>query len=57
MTYELSPGDVLHIGTAVLTVLAVEGDQIRFKLESLEGAALVVEEADFRRKLSWLELN
>jgi hypothetical protein len=57
MTYEFSPGDVLHIGTAVLTVLAVEGDQIRFKLESLEGAVLVVEEADFRRKLSWWELN
>jgi hypothetical protein len=36
MTYELSPGDFVRFGNAVtLTVLAVEGDLVRFKLESL----------------------
>ena len=31
MVYDLSPGDVLHIGDAVtLTVVAVEGNLIRF---------------------------
>jgi hypothetical protein len=40
MVYDLSPGDVVHIGDAVaLTVMAVEGDLIRFGLETLEGAS------------------
>jgi hypothetical protein len=39
MLFNLSPGEVIHIGDAVtLTVLAVEGDLIRFGLETLEGA-------------------
>jgi len=38
MVYDLSPGDVIHIGDAVtLTVLAVEGDLIRFGLETPDG--------------------
>jgi hypothetical protein len=38
MVYDLSPGDVIHIGDAVtLTVVAVEGNLIRFGLESPEG--------------------
>ena len=38
MVYDLSPGDVVHIGNAVaLTVLAVEGHLIRFGLESPDG--------------------
>ena len=40
MVYDLSPGDVVHIGNAVaLTVLAVEDDLIRFGLETPEGAS------------------
>jgi hypothetical protein len=36
MLYDVAPGDVLHIGETVkLTVLAVEGDAIRFGLEAL----------------------
>ena len=38
MVSDRSPGDVLHIGDAVtLTVVAVEGDLIRFGLESPDG--------------------
>jgi hypothetical protein len=38
MIFDLSPGDVIHIGEAVtLTVLVVEGDHIRFGLETPEG--------------------
>ena len=38
MVYDLSPGDVLHIGDAVrLTVVAVEGNLIRLGLESPDG--------------------
>jgi hypothetical protein len=38
MVYELSPGDVIHIGDALtLTVVAVEGNLIRFGLESRDG--------------------
>jgi hypothetical protein len=37
MWYDLSPGDVIHIGeTVTLTVLAVEGKLIHFGLESPE---------------------
>jgi sRNA-binding carbon storage regulator CsrA len=40
MIFDLSPGGVIHIGEAVtLTVLAVEGDLIRFGLETPEGAS------------------
>jgi hypothetical protein len=40
MVYDLSPGDALHIGDALtLTVVAVEGDLIRFGLEAPEGAS------------------
>ena len=39
MVYDLSPGDVTHIGDAVtLTVVAVEGNLVHFGLESPEGA-------------------
>ena len=39
MVYDLSPGDVVHVGGAVaLTVLAVEGDLIRFGLVTPERA-------------------
>jgi hypothetical protein len=38
MVYDLSPGDVVYIGNALaVTVLAVEGDLIRFGLESPDG--------------------
>ncbi len=38
MEYDLSPGDVLHVGEAVtLTVVAVEDDRVRFELESPDG--------------------
>jgi Global regulator protein family len=38
MIVTLSPGEVIHIGDAVtLTVLPVEGDRIRFGLETPEG--------------------
>ncbi len=41
MTFDLSPGDLLHIGDALtLTVLAVEGNLIRFGLATSEGAGL-----------------
>ena len=40
MVYDLSPGDVILIGDAVtLTVVAVEGDLIRFGLETPEGGS------------------
>jgi hypothetical protein len=39
MEYDLSPGDVIHIGGAVtLTVVAVEGNLIRFGLVTPERA-------------------
>jgi hypothetical protein len=41
MIVDLSPGDVIHIEAAfTLTVLAVEGDLIRFGLEPPEGKRL-----------------
>jgi hypothetical protein len=59
MVYDLSPGDVLHIGEAVtLTVVAVEGDLIRFGLEPPDGERPGVapdgQQAD--RYLFWLVL-
>jgi hypothetical protein len=60
MVYDLSPGDVIHIGDAVtLTVVAVEDNLIRFGLESPSGecpdATSDGQLAD--RKQSWWELN
>ena len=38
MVYDVSPGDVIHIGeTVTLTLVAVEGNLIHFGLESAEG--------------------
>jgi hypothetical protein len=60
MVYDLSPEDVLHIGDAVtLTVLAVEGDLIRFGLEPPDGerpdAGPERQQADPTQ--GWWELN
>jgi hypothetical protein len=60
MVYDLSPGDVLHIGDAVtLTVMAVEGGLVRFGLESPDDerpdAGTDWREVD--PKLRWWELN
>ena len=60
MVYDLSPGDVIHIGDAVtLTVMAVERNLIRFGLESPDGehpdADTDCREAD--PKQGWWELN
>jgi hypothetical protein len=62
MVFNLSPGDVVHIGDVVtLTVLAVEDDLIRFRLESPEGecpgAGTDCEEADLKLKWGEWELN
>ena len=62
MVYDLSPGDVIHIGdAATLTVVAVEGDLIHFELESPEadcpGTDIRCEEADLQRQQGWWELN
>jgi hypothetical protein len=38
MVFDLFPGDVIYVGDAVtLTVMAVEGNLIRFGLESPDG--------------------
>ena len=38
MVYDVSPGDVIHIGeTVTLTLVAVEGNLIHFGLEAPEG--------------------
>jgi hypothetical protein len=60
VVYDLSPGDVVRIGDVVtLTVMAVEGDLIRFGLESLEGASPDAgpdrQQADAEQR--WWELN
>jgi hypothetical protein len=56
MVYDLSPGDVIHVGDSVtLRVLAVNGDQIRLALESLDGECLHVENQ--RADQGWWELN
>jgi hypothetical protein len=65
VVYDLSPGDVVHIGNAVaLTVLAVEGDLIRFGLETPEGVTpqtgdvgMDGEGADYRHRWNGWELN
>jgi hypothetical protein len=58
MTCELSPGDDVHLGNAVtLTVLAIEGDRIRFKLEWPKGkcprVATAGEDANHKQKQPW----
>ena len=60
MVYDVSPGDVLHIGDAVtLTIVAVEGNLIRFGLESPDGECPDVgpdgQQAD--PKQGWWERN
>jgi hypothetical protein len=60
MVYDLSPGDVLHIGDVVtLSVVAVEGNLARFGLESLDeeypDAGPHCQRAD--PKQGWWELN
>jgi hypothetical protein len=37
MLFTLSPGEAIRIGAVTLTVLAVDGDLIRFGLEAAEG--------------------
>jgi Global regulator protein family len=40
MFFTLSAGEVIHIGNAItLTVLAIEGDMIRFRLDEPNGAS------------------
>ena len=60
MLYDLSPGDVMHIGeTVTLNVVAVEGNLIRFGFESPDGgcpgAGTDGQQAD--PKQGWWELN
>ncbi len=61
MVYDLSPGDVIHIGDAVtLTVMSVEDDLTRFKLspgEEYPGAGMGCEEPGLKPKESWWDLN
>jgi hypothetical protein len=62
MVYDLSPGDVLHIGDAVtLTVVAVEGNLIRFGVETpvreSPGVDKQCEEADLKGERGWWQLN
>ncbi len=61
MVTSLSPGDKIHVGDLItLTLLAVEGDLVRFGLEPSEpgdaGPEVLIEgrkESD----LNWWELN
>jgi hypothetical protein len=60
VVYDLSPGDVVHIGDAVtLTVVAVEDNLIRFGLKAPDGgcpdAGTDHQQAD--PKQGWWELN
>jgi hypothetical protein len=65
MIFNLSSGEVIHIGaTVTLTVLAVEGDLVLFRLETLEeespGAGDIdkrYDEADFKPRWNRWELN
>jgi hypothetical protein len=65
MVFNLSAGEVIHIGDAVtLTVLAVEGDLIRFGLETPERASPGAgdtgkgcEEADLKHRRNGWEWN
>jgi hypothetical protein len=61
VVFDLSPGDGVRIGDGViLKVLAVEGDLVRFGLESPErwpGAGMDCEVADPKPKRVGWELN
>jgi Global regulator protein family len=65
MLFTLSAGEAIHIGAAVtLTVLAVEGDLIRFGLETPEGESPGADdtgkggdEADLKQRRNGWELN
>jgi hypothetical protein len=61
MVTTLSPGDKIHVGDSVtLTLLAIEGDRIRFGVESSEpgghGPGVLIEEAA-ESDLTWWEWN
>jgi hypothetical protein len=65
MIFKLSPGEVIHIGAAVtLTVLAVEGELVRFGLETPERESPVADytgkgcdEADLKQRRTGWEWN
>jgi hypothetical protein len=65
MIFNLSPGAVIRIGdTVTLTVLAIEGDLIRFGLETPEGespgaddSGKGCEEADLKQRRNGWEWN
>jgi len=61
MVYDVSPGDVIHIGeTVTLTLVAVEGNLIHFGLESPAGECPDTGLDDRQQndsKQDWWELN
>ncbi len=65
MLFNLSPGQAIHIGAAVtLIVLAVDGDFVRFGLETPEGESpgaddtgTGCDEADPKQRRNGWELN
>jgi sRNA-binding carbon storage regulator CsrA len=65
MIFDLSAGEIIRIGEAVtLTVLAVEGDLIRFGLETPDGASPAAgevgkysEASDLKRRRKGWEWN
>ena len=61
MVTSLSTGDKIHVGDSVtLTLLAIEGDLIRFGVETSDpsGAGLnVLTEGSAESDLRWWELN
>jgi hypothetical protein len=61
MVTSLSPGDKIHVGDSVtLTLLAIEGNLIRFRVESSEPdshCASVLIEGSAESDLRWWELN
>jgi hypothetical protein len=62
MTCDLSPGDAVHFGNAVsLTVLAIEGDLIHFKVESPERdyarPGIEYKESNLSPQREWWNLN
>jgi hypothetical protein len=61
MVTSLCTGDKIHVGDSVtLTLLAVEGNLIRFRVESSEpgghGASVLIE-GSAESDLNWWELN
>jgi hypothetical protein len=61
MVTSLSPGDTIQIGNSVtLTVLAIEGNLIRFGVEPSESGGLdpsILIEGRAKSNLHWWELN